>query len=280
VSVRIVWPSPDFSVETSNLMVLTRLRNANTGSMRVTVDGTPISGGVISQASGGVVDVTHHASPSPGGHVVAVTVTSSLTNRTRTVEASFRMAPKVLPAGFHMVSLPYRLASAGASPDSVFGRQPYRLARYAPEDQQYALFDSSIGLTDARAGFNPPQTGLPANPAGLGYWLRLVAPTTLSLNGDPILDAEYRIPVSQGWAMIGDPFVFPVPLGAARVEAGGSSLTMAEAVAAGWVRPVVYRFDGSEGYITQGTTDARLNPWESLWIQVNRNVVLVLPGVQ
>jgi hypothetical protein len=118
------------------------------------------------------------------------------------------------------------------------------------------------------------------NPAGLGYWLRVVEPTRLVLNGEPVLDSEYRIPVARGWAMVGDPFVFPVALGAARVEANNTTLTMAQAVAAGWIRPTVYRFNGSDNYITQATTDATLNPWESLWLQANTNVVLVLPGVQ
>jgi hypothetical protein len=280
VSIRIVWPTPDFPVETATVPVLTRLRNANMSSLRVTIDGTQASGGASTQSSPGTVDVVHHASMPAGGHIVAATAASSLTGRTRRVEASFQITPRILPPGFYMFSVPYTLPSSGSAPGTVFSGHPFRMARYAPEIQQYALFESSGGLADARASFNPPSTGLARNPAGLGYWLRVLEPTRLTLNGDPVLDAEYRVPVSRGWAMIGDPFVFPVALGAAHVEAGGSALTMAQAVAAGWIRPVVYRFNGSDGYHTEATTDARLNPWESLWVQVNRDVVIVLPGVQ
>jgi hypothetical protein len=280
-SLRIVWPTPDFPVETQSLMILTRLQNTSASNLRVTVDGRAVSGGASTQADSGVVDMVQHASVSTGSHLVVASVTSSLTGRTRTASASFRVTPKVLPAGFYMFSVPYTLPSSSASPGTMFGRNAFALARYAPQDQQYALFDSSGQLSDSRAGFNPPSTGLADNPAGLGYWVRLLQPVTLVVNGDPVLDAEYRIPVSHGWAMIGDPFVFPVSLGAARVESGGSTLSMAQAVAAGWLRPEVYRYEPSiNDYVTAATQDALLKPWEGLWVQANRDVVVVLPGVQ
>lgn len=280
-SLRIVWPTPDFPVETESLMILTRLTNTSANNLRVTVDGRAVSGGASTQAESGAVDVVQHTSLSTGSHVVVASVTSSLTGRTRTASASFRVTPKVLPAGFYMFSVPYTLPSSSASPTAMFGRNAFSMARYAPEDQQYALFDSSGQLSDSRAGFNPPRTGLADNPAGLGYWVRLLQPVTLVVNGDPVLDAEYRIPVSHGWAMIGDPFVFPVSLGAARVESGSTSLTMAEAVNAGWLRPEVYRYDPSiNNYQTVATTSALLRPWEGLWVQTNRDIVIVVPGVQ
>src|SRR5207302_6277007 len=126
----------------------------------------------------------------------------------------------------------------------------------------------------------PPGAGVSANPVGLGYWVYLPNPTTLTLAGDPVISSSYTIPLAQEWNQVGDPYVFPVRLALAQFQSGGVTMSVPEALAQGLLRPKAYRYPGASGaqYDPLRTSDVILQPWESVWIRTSTPGTLIIPA--
>jgi hypothetical protein len=216
-----------------------------------------------------------------GTHTLEITATSSVTGRTRSAFVEFQVAPKVLQPGWHMLALPYTLSSSSGDPATIFAGKPYRMARWIAASGEYAFHDPPTERRDARATFSPTGTSLAGNPAGLGYWVKLTEATTLSLPGDPVLTPEYRIPLSKGWSMVGNPYVFPVGLSGIRYQVGSQTVTLAQAIEKGWLGRNIYAFvSGSttSPYVTLSATSGVLTPYQAVWIQAGTGGTLIIPG--
>jgi hypothetical protein len=162
----------------------------------------------------------------------------------------------------------------------VFSGQPFKLDRWMPAAAQYAVIDPVRGRNDVQASFAPPGSGVSANPVGLGYWVYLPNPTTLTLAGDPVIASSYSIPLAQDWNQVGDPYVFPVHLSLAQFLSGGVTMSVPQALGQGLLRPKVYRLPSAGGtqYDVLRTNDVILQPWESVWIRTSAPGTLIIPA--
>ncbi|MDO8587252.1 MAG: S8 family serine peptidase [Armatimonadota bacterium] len=206
----------------------------------------------------------------------------------------FRIQPKSQPAGLRLASVPYPLVKSVTDPriatQQFYGTNGYKMARWLPTIGAYARLNYSGVISDARASLFPPDSGVHphsasnvTSPAGLGYWLDFQAQTPLI--ADTFVDDldAYDIPVVAGWNMIGDPFPFQVDWNSLMVTYQGRTLTIGEAVTAGWLRPALYRYT-TAGYTYESLPGGTLIPWEGNWIRVLKGtaadpMVLSVPPV-
>lgn len=215
-------------------------------------------------------------------------------NKTITSWTLFRVEPRSQPSGLRLASVPYPLIKTATDPkvatQNFFGGNGYKMARWLPASNVYARLNYPSVINDSRASLFPPDakvyphdTTASTPPAGLGFWLEMS--TTKKLLPDTFVDPlnAYDIPVVAGWNMIGDPFPFKVDWNALMVTYQGKTLTISEAVAAGWLRPALYRYiNGS--YTYESLPAGTLIPWEGNWVKVLKGtvddpVVLSVPPV-
>jgi subtilisin family serine protease len=271
------WPSTRYPVETTSTSILGRLLNAATNGVSVTVDGRATTASV--QSTSGSTRVTARVALAAGTHTVAVTAPGALTGRPRTTTLSFTVRPKVLPAGWHMFSLPYSPSPASPAPNSVFSGRPFKLARWVPSMQQYAVIDAASGRNDNRASFAPADPSVASNPIGIGYWVYLAQDTPLTLTADPVVSVPYRIPLAAGWNQVGDPYVYPVRLSDGQFQTSTGTVSVAEALSQGWLRPSAFQLAPTgDKYDKQPASDAVLRPWGSIWLRAAVAGTLILPA--
>jgi hypothetical protein len=117
---------------------------------------------------------------------------------------------------------------------------------------------------------------------GAGYWLYLDHACACSTPARDLMRPE-AVALSEGWSMIGSPQSVAVPLAACRVTDGASTLSLNDAVAAGWVNGALYYWEPPLGYrlatpAGYGNDDS-LRPWRGYWIRANRpGLSLVVPA--
>jgi hypothetical protein len=271
------WPSTRYPVETTATSILGRLLNARTTGVSVTVDGQATTASV--QSTSGSTRVTARVPLGTGAHTVVVGAVGALTGRPRTTTLSFSVRPKVLSAGWHMFSLPYSPSPASPSPSSVFSGRPFKLARWVPTAQDYAVIDAATGRNDNRASFAPADPSVASIPVGIGYWVYLAQDTPLTLTADPVVSAPYRVPLIAGWNQVGGPYVFPVRLSDGQFQTAAGMFTVAEALSKGWLRPSAFQLSPTgDKYEKQPAGGAILRPWESLWLRAAVAGTLILPA--
>ena len=86
-----------------------------------------------------------------------------------------------------------------------------------------------------------------------------------------------RIPLSQGWNFVANPYLFPVPFGNMRIQADGTPIPITDPSAEGFVRPRFWRHvdstpnDESDGHYARITDPAVVwTPWSGYWVFANR----------
>jgi subtilisin family serine protease len=271
------WPSTRYPVETTSTSILGRLLNARTTGVSVSVDGQAAIASV--QSTGSSTRVTARTALGAGAHTVAVTAAGALTARPRTTTLSFTVRPKVLLAGWHMFSLPYSPSPAAPPPSSVFSGRPFKLARWVPSLQQYAVIDAETTRNDTSASFAPTDPSVASTPVGIGYWVYLAQDTPLTLTADPVVNAPYRVPLVEGWNQVGGPYVFPVRLADGQFQTASGTVSVAEALSKGWLRPSAFRLAPTgDKYDKQPAGDVLLRPWESVWLRSIVAGTLILPA--
>ena len=153
-----------------------------------------------------------------------------------------------LPAGWNLISM--WIEPEDPTPEAVFDEVPGILYLYR--------WDPDIeGWLTAHEG-----TLTQVSVLG-GYWLWLPEPTTVCVTGTEVT-GDQEIPLGKaGWQMIGVPYPVAwgdvVGVGSIRVRNGAEVMTLAEAVAAGWLYHTVWEYDTAAGeWITttlaEGTT--------------------------
>lgn len=235
----------------------------------------------------------------PGEHTLVVQGTNPTAGTTARAERRFTISPHVIPAGISFISIPYfesavdsptnrfREARNTANPlDSLFGNDVtlYRWiylqgqvvngvtqsgGKYAqngpagsdlPDNAKFQPADAQTTLGD--------DTSKIISPVGLAYFIKTPASVTVSTYGIEYTKKSVRIPLHEGWNMIGDPYGYTVSFNTVLVEdKAGTRYTAQEASERGVILPYIYRFVGGD-YQFQALPNGILAPWEGHWIYV------------
>jgi hypothetical protein len=205
----------------------------------------------------------------------------------------FFVQPHVVPAGRHLFSIPYPLPPT-VTPYQLFGGASFRLARYMPARNAYAKINYPGEMDDPEAWFgtdvHPHGETVDTPPAGLAFWVELTSDTPIVVDGITDKSRAYDVTLTRGvtgWNMLGNPFPFAVPWESVKIVYQGKTLTLKDAVTAGWLRPALYRYTKS-GFTFQTPPDAVLVPWEGHWIKIlpgnpdrpNDSMVLIIPPIE
>ncbi len=146
---------------------------------------------------------------------------------------------------------------------------------------QYAINGSGAGDTlPANASLQPPDavtTPEPIDPVdnlsdirplGLGFFLKVPSSAFVDSYGREVSQQTVRIPLHEGWNMIGDPYTFPVAFGTTVIETSNATrYPAAQAVTSKLILPFIYRYVGGD-YQFQTLPAGTMNPWEGNWIYV------------
>jgi len=120
-----------------------------------------------------------------------------------------------------------------------------------------------------------PQPGVNSFQLGRGYFMAYKTNIPLSTEG-VTADASrpFDIPLTVGWNLIGNPFLFDLDWTKSLVLDGGALKSFTDAVATGAIGSALYTYT-SGSYIL----DYKLMPWRGYWVRAYRNVVLRLDPV-
>ena len=115
-----------------------------------------------------------------------------------------------------------------------------------------------------------------ATPIGLGYFLNITSGASVRSFGRQFSQQTIRVPLHEGWNMIGNPYTFPIAFSNLALEtSNGTRYNAPDAVTNKLILPFIYRFVGGQ-YSYQTLPNGTLQPWEGNWIYVvpaNPNVV-------
>jgi hypothetical protein len=127
----------------------------------------------------------------------------------------------------------------------------------------------------------------PTVKAGQAFWLTTKAPLRLDIQGvlsDPANPPT--ISVRQGWNLIGNPYVYPVPFGSVKVVLNGQHVALDEGGDA-VLRQRFWRWsDTTSNDVTDGdykletSLSATWEPWEGYWVLANADGTLVVEPVE
>ena len=199
---------------------------------------------------------------------------------------SFRVRAQTLGQGWHLFSVPYHFDTpttpemAIDSTTAVLARWHYATGTYG----RYAIYSLDGTRTDVEASFMPPSVeanvlaaplgaGAATPPAGVGYWLYV--PDTGGIpvpetTGRIVDDRPYVIGLYWGWNMVGDPFPSDIPWSSVVVEYAGRRVSIAEAMANGWISDFIFQYDSVyHRYTWRPASRATMVPWEAQWVRVN-----------
>lgn len=107
---------------------------------------------------------------------------------------------------------------------------------------------------------------------GEGYWLNLVEPVTEVLCGARRTEPA-QVVLSAGWNLVGYPFDTAQAWAGTSLTDGVQTLTVPQAVAAGWILGLLYTYAEEGGGYTIVTTEGestRLVPWRGYWLKALR----------
>lgn len=246
---------------------------------------------VPDQQDPGRFDLSYVKQFSTGRQELSARVVSTV-DPTVTASAStvFFVSPHKVIAGLDIFATPYGVPAA---PEETLGVD-FAMARWITDPQHpnggfYARYFGD-GEKDARASFAPPGTDvrpdgetIPTPPRGLGYFLSLNNDIVIQAM-DPIeLTQAYRIPLTPGWNMIGNPFPFDVDWNGCEVEIIGDGaipqrLSLIQAADQGYVRLQIYRYLPFEGDYTWKTAPlGEMLRWSGHWVRALKACTLVVP---
>ncbi len=173
------------------------------------------------------------------------------------------------PAGdavntLQMISAPYDYTSTGDTLAELFGYTDPKITTWEPAINQYAT-----------PGVSPADT----LHLGVGYWVRFPASENLLIAGTPTTSNTFTIPLTQGWNMIGEPFVGAnVPVSSLQVMVGttGYSFAQASSQQLQLIGPTLYTYaPGDTAYESISAGDT-INEYQGYWIHALTGVTLVL----
>jgi len=207
---------------------------------------------------------------------------------------NFIVAPKILPQGRSMISIPFfedlnNDLLNDTTPESLFGAE-FSLVRWIPPYGPY-VFYSPTGPRDNGASFLPSDVithfdgeATPRNPVGIGFWADFTSARPVLTRGRTLSERAMVIPLRgkravtdpTAWNMIGDPYPFDVPFNALLVDTPEGRLSIRDAADRGYLLPNLYSFDPLVGYTYRTLPDGALRAWEGHWIGVTATADLNL----
>lgn len=319
-SMRIVKPEKGSVVATTNPEFKIALKGVDTSTIRVYVDYADLNDDGVPDnpsAETPVIDSTNvnyfvNASQTtitftwsdvssqtmaPGKHFVYVSGMATVGGGVVADWGTFTLASKVIPAGIHLFSFPYKLDTRAVFPqDLLIGSDfswdnPNRsvLKRWITSMSQYVTYLpgnlSDLTWVNPVAGSIPTGGGYYVDlftqervysfPAGSGFWLLLPQPVMMNeaygaLDSLATFDKSkgYTIPLYAGWNMIGNPCAHSVRWAAALFTYQGETKTLVDADRAGWVKPYLFRYRTSPvaGYDAISSRDM-LEPYTGYWLR-------------
>ena len=235
-------------------------------------------------------------------HTVQITATDPVSGISKSDTRLFTITPHTIPVGLSMISIPY-YESADDSPTKAFrdanvllgsnvtlfryllpvemGSQPQSSTQGA-----YATYGKTATVSNVNASLRPsnnvptlsPQltvsgSTLDTRPIGVGYFINTTSSIPVQTFGTAYVDRPVKIPLHEGWNMIGDPFPFTVSFNGVQIETlDGARMPIADAVVKNLISPHVYRYvDGDYEFGT--LPDGNMVAWEGQWVFVSpRNV--------
>ncbi len=190
----------------------------------------------------------------------------------------FRVRPRINYPGLQTLSVPYELQGNADDLQFLFGGNLIRLARWLPLQNRYAVFDATTSPQDPEASLTTSDSGVTRPPIGTGFWARVTDVTQVQLLGRSERSGLYRIPLKQGWNLVGNPYPFRVPFSAASVEFGNEIMSITVAAQRNLLKGVIWRFvDGTYKYSV--LPNGQFVDWEAHWVYSNTNITLIVPRV-
>ena len=248
---------------------------------------------------------------SSGTHTIQITGVNPNNNQTITNARTFTLLPHTFgvdTSGVALVSFPYNESSA----DLATANSALRGALLPSSTSLYRWFNvptvvngttklmgtygiygsghtsSDPGASDPAAALSPTlyvptldqTSGSTLAPLGVAYFMKTPAPLPYNTYGSTYPSTSFRIPLHDGWNMIGDPYNFAVGFNAMEIEQlSGTRLTVQNAVDQAVILPHIYHYANGD-YTFQSLPDGTLNPWEGQWIYVlPRNGSTLADGV-
>jgi len=169
-------------------------------------------------------------------------------------------------AGWNLISVP--ISPVAPDANSVFNE--LREAGNVIENNLYA-YEGAYLLYPS--DFNEIELGK-------AYWLYLTTGAQETVAGTAAT-GSVQIALANGWNLVGHPFKEPVALASCSVSNGSTTLTMEEAVNAGWLQVPFYYYDGASYKLLALDTsgdDQYLRPWYGYWVLTYQsNLTLIVP---
>ncbi|MEP0767131.1 MAG: S8 family serine peptidase [Fimbriimonadia bacterium] len=289
-SVQFLTPAANEVFEYTNIRVRIRLGNVVPESVVVRDGTTVIPHGTITPIDSVFSEIDFTRAFSSGSHTLSVTATSAINGNpispvpTRT----FRVQPRVQPAGTAMFAVPYGVGTA--RPEQLIAGT-FRLQRFVYQDRngnpvpdgEWARYTQS-DTSDARASFSPPDADVTKvgvsgdfRPFGVGYFLTIPLATPLPVQNPPDTDNSYSIGLKPGWQMFGNPFPFVVDWNTVEVQSVNKRMSLQEAIADEFIRPQIYRWSPTElAYTWRAAPQGQLYPWEGAWVYCRKDCKLIV----
>ena len=224
----------------------------------------------VSQGAGYVVTVKKGDRPAASR---TITILGGQFNRLDFTGASGIPPLHTFAAGLNFLSTPYDYSTIGF--DSVFGNLNTSPSGTTPNGNRSHV-----------AVWNPLNNAYALDPTppadtlrlGVGYWIYLRNPVSLTQQGASPTGATVPVTLHPFWNQIGVPSTTGIPVSSLKFDNGqGGMITFAQAVSNQYhlVSPTLYRYDGA-GYQPVTATDT-LQPWQAYWVKVYTAATIEIP---
>ncbi len=236
---------------------------------------------------------------SSGSHTIQVSGINTANSTTITDTRTFVLSPYSIPvdtSGVSLVSFPYYessedLVSASAAHRGALLPSTVNLYRWFNVPKvvngatvlggTYAIYGPAHTSADPGSSnpndalspslyvptFDPASSGSAA-PLGTAYFIANSTPIPYNSYGTDLGTTSFRIPLHQGWNMVGDPYNFAVGFNSLEIEQlSGARLTIQAAVDQNILLPHVYHYQNGD-YTFDSLPQGNLLPWQGQWIYV------------
>jgi len=133
------------------------------------------------------------------------------------------------------------------------------------------IMENNLFTYEPSSGYLLYPTDFTSITCGQAYWLFLTNTsddTVVSVQGTSSTE-DIHLPLTEGWNLIGHPFMESIPLSACQVSDGETTLSFLDAISAGWLQETLYYYDPGAGYkpaSPDNPEDNSLCPWYGYWI--------------
>ena len=207
-------------------------------------------------ANGTVIQISFNSSPPPmimlgNGGILNPTIQGSTLTVVGSGGNQFQFQ---LTSGWNMISLPL---ITDPNPLNVFSSLSgtWYLYQWDPVSRSYKGKDQ-ISLQP-----------------GIGLWLRVQSPQSLTVQGTPFSGTEMRLSLSLGWNLVGYPFLSTLNWSDVRIGVGSNEYTLDQAASLGVISPYLYWWNGT-GYANVKDL-GKFEAGKGYWIRALQSCTLI-----